>query len=147
MRTVMAQDPYTLTPKQNIELEDRRRNAKIAIPNGLRGSGRYTSAMVNDVENRAKAGMIAENTGRADTMSGRVAATGNNAVTNQANIQAGQGAQVAQQTTMAGDAAGNAATGTGQAYGDTFGAIGSFFANAVKDQDRNSRYGAWKATG
>lgn len=145
MSTVMSADPNRLTPAQEIDLEDRTRAAKIAVPNGLRGSGRYVTASVNDVQNRAKAGMIAANTQRADTMAGRVAATGTGAVTNQANIQSGQGGQVAQQNTYAGDAAGNAATATGTSDAATLGSIGSFFANAMKDGERESRYGTFKA--
>ena len=145
MRRTVATNPYQLSTRQQIELKDRSRQAVTMIPSSLRGSGRYTSAMANDVLNRGRAGMIAENQGRADVAARGLASTGAAATTNQASITAGQGPQIATQNTMAGDVAGNAATQGGENTANVISQIGSFFANALKDQQRESKYGDFRA--
>ena len=58
MTAAAAQAPYTLTPQQQIELKDRNLAAKSGIPLAFRGSGRATTAMINDTVNRGRAAMI-----------------------------------------------------------------------------------------
>jgi hypothetical protein len=144
MSTVMAADPNKLTPAQQIELGDRRRQVVGNITPGLRGSGRFVTGAVNDVVNRGRAGMIADNTRRADEASRSLGSAGVNATTNQASIATGQGPQVAQQNTLAGDARANAMTGTAESNATTLGNIASFFANQQKDAERDSRYKTFK---
>ena len=140
MQTVMARDPNKLTPAQQIELGDRRRQVVGNITPGLRGSGRYVTAAVNDVVNRGRAGMIDTNTKRADEASRTLGSAGVGATTNMASIAAGQGPQIAGQQTMAGDARAGAALGTAESNASTLGTIASFFANQQKDAERDSRY-------
>ena len=151
LRTVMAQNPMQLTPQQETELADRRRAAVTATPTGLRGSGRYLTASINDVNNRGKAGMITTNQARTDNAASTLAARGAGAATGAANLASNTGTQIAGQGTQlvgvnnAGtDAAGNAVTATADSNNAALQNIGSFFANAMKDADRNSRYENYK---
>ena len=146
LRSVMAQNPYQLTPQQGIELADRRRAAVTATPSGLRGSGRYLTASINDVENRGRAGMIDANTRRADAAGGDLARIGAGATTNMASLSSGQGRDIATINTGAATDQANAITSTAASNAKTLGDITSYFANAVKEGDRESRYGKTKAT-
>ena len=146
LRTVMAQNPNQLTPQQRIELADRRRAAVTATPSGLRGSGRYLTASINDVENRGRAGMIDANTRRADAAGGDLARMGSQATTNMASLSSGQGRDIATINTGAATDQANAITSTAASNAKTLGDITSYFANAVKEGDRESRYGKTKAT-
>jgi hypothetical protein len=143
-QSVMARNPYDFTPGQQIELEDRRRIATNSVSPGLRGSARTNTAVINDVLNRARAGMIDTNQRRADSAAGTLGTAGVNATTNAASIASGQGPQVASQNLQAGQAAGNAITGTAASGADTMGNIASYFANAMKDRERESRYQRYK---
>ena len=144
LRTVMAQNPNELTPQQEIQLADTRRQAVTATPSGLRGSGRYLTASINDVNNRGRAGMVATNTGRADAAANTLASRGAGAATGAANLAANLGTQVANVNTTGADAGANAITATADSNNAALQNIGSFFANAVKDADRESRYRGFK---
>jgi len=148
MRTVVARDPNQLTPQQKIDLADRARVTMRGINPGLRGSGRFTTAAINDVVNRGKAGMIQTNQTRSDQAGGQLFSTGANmsqsAAGNLANVATGQAKDVANIETGYGTNAGNAAVAQGQVNADTIGAIGSVFADAMK-QGRNGRYDEYRA--
>ena len=146
LRTVMAQNPMTLSPQQEIELADRRRAAVTATPSGLRGSGRYLTASINDVQNRGRAGMIAGNQARTDAAANTLAARGAGAATGAANLASNTGTQMVGVNNAGTDAAGNAITATADSNNAALQNIGSFFANAMKDADRESRYGRAKAS-
>ncbi len=146
LRTVMARNPYEFTPQQETEQADRLRLATRAMPAAFRGSGRATSAVLNDVANRGRAATIAENQRRSDTAAGTLAGTGGAASGNLANLSARGGAQVADINTGAATDQANALTSTAQSNNAALANITSYFANAVKDADRESRYGKTKAT-
>lgn len=146
LRTVMAQNPNQLTPQQSIELADRGRAAVTATPTGLRGSGRYLTASVNDVQNRGRAGMIAQNLARTDNAANTLAARGAGASTGAANLASNTGTQMAQVNQTGSDAQANAITATADYNNASLQNIGSFFANAMKDADRESRYGRAKTS-
>lgn len=146
LRTVMAQNPMQLTPQQEIELADRSRAAVTATPTGLRGSGRYLTASINDVQNRGRAGMIASNQARTDNAATTLASRGAGAATGAANLAANSGTQMVGVNNTGTDAAGNAITATADSNNASLQNIGSFFANAIKDADRESRYGRAKAS-
>jgi len=133
LQTVMAHNPNELTPQQDIQLGDARRRMVSATPTGLRGSGRYLAAAVSDVENRGRAGMIDTNTRRADTS----AISQGNIATNTANA-------VSREATTGAEAGANAITNTAASNAKTLGDITSYFANSLKDSDRESRYGRAK---
>lgn len=62
-------DPAALTPGQQIQLNDTRRDAHRAVVAGpLRGSGRATSAVLNDVVARSRAGFYDANRARNDQL-------------------------------------------------------------------------------
>lgn len=145
LRTVMATNPMQLTPQQEIDLADRRRAALTATPSGLRGSGRYLTSSINDVQNRGKAGMIATNVARTDNAANTLAARGAGAATGAANLASNTGTQMVGVNNTGTDAAGNAITATADSNNAALQNIGSFFANAVKDADRSSRYKEFKA--
>ena len=145
---VVARDPNILTPQQEIDLADRRRITLRGINPGLRGSGRFTTAALNDITNRGKAGMIAANTARADAGANTLTSTGGTmqtgAVNTLANLESGQGKDIANVETGNATNQGNAAVATGNVNSSTIGDIGSFFADAIKG-DRNSRYNEYRA--
>lgn len=146
LRTVMARNPYEFTPQQNIEQQDRLRLATRSMPSAFRGSGRATSAVLNDVVNRGRAGMIEQNMGRSDRAATTMAGTGSAANTNLANLSTRGGAQIADINTGAATDQANALTSTGAMNAKTLGDITAYFANSVKEADRESRYGKTKAT-
>ncbi len=135
LQTVMATDPYKLTPQQQITLEDSRRQMVSATPAGLRGSGRFLTAAVNDVNNRGRAGFIDSNIRRADT-----------SAVEQGKIAGGLARSITGENTQAAQATGNAITGTATSNARTLGDIGSYFANAVKDSNRDNRYRDFKGS-
>jgi hypothetical protein len=147
MHSIMARSPYQFSPAQQIELEDRRRAAIEMIPPSLRGAGRFRTAAINDVLNRARAGMIAENQARQDRAAQALAGTGTGALSNIASFVAGQGPQIARENTAAAEAMANALTGTAASNATTMGQIASFFANAMRDNERASRYRGLKPGG
>lgn len=146
LRTVMARNPNELTPQQEIQLADSRRQMVMQTPSGLRGSGRFLTAAVNDVNNRGRAGMIDANTRRADTAGSELARMGTGATTNMASLSSGQGRDIATINTGAATDQANAVTNTAASNAKTLGDITSYFANATKDADRESRYGRAKAS-
>lgn len=146
-RTVMAQNPNTLTPAQQISLRDTTLAANRGTPTALRGSGRAVSAMINDTVDRAKAGMVQTNQARSDAAAGRLKSTGDQSLGQAAGITAGQGGQEVNINNTGADASGNAALVGGSAQNDALGNIAAYFANTQKVADRNGAYGSPKPTG
>lgn len=144
LRTVMAQNPNVLTPQQEIQLADTRRQMVTQTPSGLRGSGRFLTAAVDNVNNRGRAGMVATNTARTDNAASTLAARGGAAATGAANLASNTGTQMVGVNNAGTDAAGNAITATADSNNASLQNIGSFFANAMKDADRSSRYENYK---
>lgn len=144
LRTVMAQNPNQLTPQQEIQLADTRRQMVTSTPSGLRGSGRFLTAAVDNVNNRGRAGMIATNQARTDNAANTLAARGAGAATGAANLASNTGTQMVGVNNAGTDAAGNAVTATADSNNAALQNIGSFFANAMKDADRSSRYDNYK---
>lgn len=144
LNSVVAQNPYQLNPQQTIELGDRSRKAVTSMPAGLSGSGRFRTAAVNDVQNRGRAEMIDTNVKRSDAAATGLAQRGAGATTAAANMTAGLGPQAVGVNNTGTDAQGNAITATADSNNVALNNIGSFFANAVKDADRSSRYQTFK---
>ena len=146
LRSIMARSPYELTPQQDIELADRRRTATEMTPPSLRGSGRVVSAISNDVANRGRAGMITENQRRTDAAAASLGQSGGAATTGMANIAARQGGQIADINTPAATDQANALTRTAESNNAALANIMSYFSNASKESDRESRYGRAKSS-
>lgn len=134
MQSIMARDPNQMTPQQEIQLADSRRTAVNMTPAGLSGSGRYKTAMLNDITNRGKAAAVATNTARSDTAANTLAGRGAGAVGTQASLEAGMVPQITAQNTDAANAVANAGTATAGSDNSALAQIGSYFANAQKQQ-------------
>lgn len=143
LQQVMATgaNPYKLTPAQKIEMGDRIRIAKEMTPLSIRGSGRATSAIINDVANRGRAAMGAQNQARADTAANTLNTTGAQGANNLANLATGNASGTVSALGTAGDVAANAATANASNTASTLGQLGGFFADYLKNQERNSRFG------
>lgn len=146
LRSVMAINPNELTPSQKIEMDDRMLKANRSMPSAFRGSGRATSAMLTDVLNRGRAGMIDANTRRVDSAANSLHGAGNQAQIGIANIQAGTGRQVAGFNDAAANDQANLITGTADSGNAVMANVASYFANADKDSEKESRYGKVKQT-
>jgi hypothetical protein len=146
LRSVMATNPYALTPQQDQEMKDRMLLANRSLPSAFRGSGRATSAVLNDTMNRGRAGMIDQNMRRSDAAAGSLNSSGTSATNNIASIQAGAGRQVAGFNDDAGTNQANALTATADSNNSAIASIASYFANASKDNEREGRYGRAKQT-
>ena len=133
LSTVTARDPNQLTPQQVQQMQDAQRTMVQSTPTGLRGSGRFMTAAVNDVQNRMKQGMITTNTARADT-----------ANTQRGALAGGVANQMVAQDTGAAQVGANAGTATAGSNNASLMNIGSYFANAMKGV--NSPYGTTPAT-
>lgn len=166
LRNLVASDPYQLTPAQKIALADSLRMSKNNIDPAMRGSGRAQTAVLNDVVNRGRAGMIdaniARGTGAAGTLASLGTGTRNSATTALANLSAGQGRDlgnlaagqgrsaaalttdtaktVANLGANADEATANALTGNANVKAGSLGDIASMFASGIKDATRESRY-------
>lgn len=148
MKTTLSKDPNQLTPQQQVGMNDARRLAINNISPGLRGSGRATAAINDDLTNRTKANYVAQNTQAqthaADTLN-QNAAAGYAANNNTASLQANTGNNVGKAMADTGTVNANADTANGNVAGSTLGAIGSIVANSNKDATRNTRYQNFKA--
>lgn len=133
LQSVTARDPNQLTPAQDIQLADTRRQMVTSTPTGLRGSGRFLTAAVNDVNNRGRAGMIATNTARSDS-----------ANMQRGNLASNLGTSIAGQNTAGNYATANAGTATAGSNNMALQNIGSYFANSMKGV--NSPYGTTPGT-
>lgn len=140
----VSRDPNQLTPQQQIAMQDASRSAINNVAPGLRGSGRATAAINDDLVNRTKAGFVATNTALANdsakalaantaagyTAAGNKAATEAATGTNVGNAQQNAGNNVANVNTNAGNNLANVATSTGNAVGKSMADTGTVNANA-----------------
>jgi hypothetical protein len=150
LRTVMAQDPATLTPSQETLRADltRRANTQLAS-SGLRGSGRAVTASINDVDRRFRDDAYDQNLHRADQAAGKLAGTYTSTLgdiadidrrTSEGRAQAVQrgGDAFAGATRAGGEAAAGADVANANQWGSAMGMISSLLA-----QDRKERTGAY----
>lgn len=114
----VSRDPTQLTPQQQIAMTDASRLAINNVAPGLRGSGRATAAINDDLVNRTKAGFVATNTALANDSAKALAA----------NTQAGY--------TAAGNKAATEAN-TGTAVGSTQNQAGANIANLNSNAANN----------
>lgn len=96
MRATAAADPNTMTPEQEIALEDYDRNAAATLAaSGLRGAGRAGVAAILDGRQRLKAGFIKQNQDRSDRARETIGSQGFTATGNVANNNSKVGFQQA----------------------------------------------------
>lgn len=145
MRSVVARNPYELTPEQQAYLATQREQFINTMDPGIRGSGKAYTAAAKNFTTGVSMPLINQNIGRADQAASTLNSQGVNAAnaadTGMASVATGQGNQLAGITTGGANTAANASTATGAAQADTMGAIGGFFANAANNAARESRYG------
>lgn len=123
LRNIVAA-PQQLTPAQQIAMQDAQRNAHRTVTAGpLRGSGRATAAVLNDVTNRTHAGFLEANRARADNAAGVLAGQNLAANTTMAGQDVNLGVQLGGQINKAGEAQAGATTANAKVLGDTFGKI------------------------
>lgn len=141
LRNLTTQQPDGLTAQQQIQLQDLNRNAVAsATKAGLAGAGRTVAAIVNDTGNRFMADATANNQRRSDAAAGTLAVQNANAITQANNVDANAGNTVSGLVGSNAMNQANAGTNSATANQSAIGAIGSIFANAVKDNQRNSEY-------
>ena len=141
LRSIVASDPFTLTPSQQLELEDVRRDAGAALAaSGLRGAGRATTAALRGVEADFRGNSIDSNLRRSDAAASQLAgtdlATTGAAAGIDANTGRATGAAILEGETAGAEAGLANETLRGQAIGD----ISSVIAGAFKEQGRDPRF-------
>lgn len=152
LRDVIAVNPTALTDQQQIELADAQRtwNARMGANPSINGSGRGTVAMHNDLTNRTKARMLAENRARQDAAARTLAGTGNAAAgtvaTSLANLNTQGAKATADGLADMGTTAANATTDTEAVNQSALSAISSVIASASERDRREQRYRDWSST-
>ncbi len=134
-RAIAGQDPNVLTPQQQIQTEDAMRGFNDKNLLGTVG-GRSYSKMYGDTRNRINAGTVEANRGRQMQANSSIG----NIANQQANTITSTGRDQVNLMGNATDAQANAVTANAQNNADVLGQIGSYFATAMKDADRSSRY-------
>jgi hypothetical protein len=138
-----------MNPAQDRELADRTLRATRGVPLSLRGSGRTSTAMINDTVNRCREGMISQNLARSDAAANTLTSQGMSSVRTAApalaNIATGQASNIAAENTGAAEPTANAGTATANSDNAALSAIASYFAKQNADAARPSQYAAYKA--
>lgn len=140
LRTVVAGNPATLTPAQQIAKERLARgmNARMAV-GGLRGAGRTNAAIFKQTMSDFDANAQEANQRRQDAGAGALSSIATGATTNMANLDTGSGRAMADAALRSGEAAAGATTANAGVMAETMGnVIGSILA---RDDGRKGRYG------
>lgn len=140
LRTVVAGNPATLTPAQQIAKERLARgmNARMAV-GGLRGAGRTNAAIFKQTMGDFDANALEANQRRQDSGASALSNIATSATTNMATLDTGSGRAMADSATRAGEAAAGATTANAGVMAETMGnVIGSILA---RDDSRKTRYG------
>lgn len=140
LRTVMAA-PATLTPEQQVQLEDQRRAVNNTMRgNSFAGSGRTGAALLRKVETDFVNEALSRNRQRADNAASTMYGAGNQATNQIAGIQANTGAAAGKAEGDAVQRAGiydaQSTVASGNLMGRALGDIGS----QIKNEQRESRY-------
>lgn len=130
-------DPNSLTPEQKIALNDARESSLAGLAvSGLRGSGKATSAVVNDTQNRMRAGYASTNATRADTAASNLSGQYFNSGNNMANVNRDLATSGSNALMKQGETTANATTANGAISGQAIGDIGAVIADQIKNQTR-----------
>lgn len=145
LRTVVANDPYTLTPGQQTGRETVLRDARNRLASsGLRGAGRAGVAAINEADRGYYNHSVDRNMSRSDQAANLLSGRGTNAVMAGANADLNTGVRVAGTIPGAADAQAGADVANASLKGAVIGSLGSFIAQDAKDRSRESRYKNWK---
>lgn len=135
LSTVVARNPYELTPEQRAGLDEARRQAQARLAaSGLRGAGRAVTASIRNVEGDYTNRAVTSNLGSQQSAANTLATEGFSAGTNEANLVANTGVRVGAGNLSAGETMANQETAGGKVAGSTMGAIASVFAQNQKDR-------------
>lgn len=142
LRTVIAEDPNMLTPAQQLQLDESRRQATNTLRNsGLSGSGRAVTASIRRVEEGGRGQMVEQNRNRSDRAAQELARLSTGATSNMANIDMGTGTAVSQGILNTANDNANATVANAGVTQGTLSAIGSIFADEQAKKARERRYG------
>lgn len=136
-RSVMAERPEVLRPAQQVALNDARREFANRSTLGRMG-GRAVARGVSDINTRFKANAMEANRNAQGQAASQLMGRGN------LGIAAGTG--MTPVIGSGGEAQANLAAAGGQTQADALAAISSYFANAIKDTERDSRYKDYKTS-
>jgi hypothetical protein len=140
LQRIAATDPYALSPAQQQEVDDARRQTLNALAvSGLRGSGRATVAAVRKVEDSTRGRLIDQNQQRADTATTGLAGQYFNAVGQAANIDAASGYAAGHGYANQGGIQASALLANANVQGRALGDIAAVTADALKE-GRKSYY-------
>lgn len=148
LQRVVARNPAQMTPAQEQAIKD----AQLEFNRGpamKSYGGRAHSRMFSDMTNRVTMGAQDTNRREADAAAGNLTGFTRQAMSVApaiANVQARTGEQVGRVAGQVGDTQAGAVTANANTSADAMGQIASVFANAMKDQDRESRYRGYKTS-
>ncbi len=145
LRSLVALDPYNLTPGQKTGREDTLRGARNRLAaSGLRGAGRAGVATMNEADRRFTDRAVSRNLSRADAAAQLLSGRGFDAANRAASADLNTGVQVsgAQSRTAEGNA--NSDLANAALKGSVVSTLSSFIANDTKNKSRESRYKEWK---
>lgn len=129
-----------LTPEQELAVDDSRREALNALKgSSLRGSGRATSAIVSDVDNRTRTAFMDSNRRAADTAAAGLSGQYFGAGTNIANNATATGNAVSTGLVNTGTIQASNTLGQGALRGQAIGDVGAIIADAAKEQFQEER--------
>lgn len=138
-------DPNSLTPDQIRALSDARESSLAGLAvSGLRGSGKATSAVINDTQKRMREGYVSNNQTRADTAASNLSGQYFNAGNNEANVNRDLATSGSNALMKQGETTSSATTANGALSGQAIGDIGAIIADQIKNQ---TRYGKKNRSG
>lgn len=141
LRGVVVQDPTRLTPLQENQMADLRRDTNAALAaSGLRGAGRATVAAIRQVEDQARNRMVDGNRARQDSAASQLSGQFNSAATNSANLDAATGRATGSALRYVGGTGAGATVANEQITGKTMGDLTSLVASELKERGRESRF-------
>jgi hypothetical protein len=127
-----------LTPEQELAVEDSRRQALNTLQgSSLRGSGRATAAIVNDVDTRTRNNFMSQNRSSADSAAGNLAGQYFNSGQSLVSNAGQQGTAVSKGLSDTGTIQASNTMGQGVLRGQAIGDISALIADAAK---RESQY-------
>lgn len=145
LQTMAAADPYAMTPQQDQEVDDTRRQTLNALAvSGLRGSGRATVAAVRRAEDNTRGRLIQQNQQRADAattnLSGQyfsLQGAGNQMATQAANVDASTGQAVGGTIQNQGNLQAESLLANTSLQGKAIGDIAAVTADSLKEGRRS----------
>ncbi len=140
LRQVVAA-PTELQPWQRQALDESRQATMRGIPWGLRGSGRFVTRAIRDVETGVRNNFLQENQRRADEAARALASPYFNASSRAAELEGTQGEALGSGIADAGLYKANAGTANAGLYGQAIGDIGAIVASQLKPKPSGYRRG------